>query len=307
MKVENHKNYTLAAVQIFEQYRNCKVGSERIAAALAESSEKEDNPLEMQRGSNWHFYNNGGLISNNKLLHGIRTSENRVTKLIDKITEEIVVFAKEPSESNAENLLNKMGRLLHHIQDMSTPSHVVPVYHGLSIKDQYEDYGSLLANKMNLVYCTENLAKDVGRWAVTINANDIYKALDLQASKEDKWFYNLYVDAAERTLQFLRDTKFVAHVDGVPQQFLWNAFYREFNDISEHVWSENNECKDFGSFGRMGNNFGKSCFVSNGNIYEIDSSVYLSLYKNMYKKSVVESVAALDYLNRHSKVLLFER
>ena len=33
-----------------------------------------------------------------------------------------------------------VGRILHHVQDMSTPSHVVPVYHGLVVKDRFETH-----------------------------------------------------------------------------------------------------------------------------------------------------------------------
>ena len=33
-------------------------------------------------------------------------------------------------EKNSFKRYNKFGRILHHIQDMSTPSHVLPIYHG---------------------------------------------------------------------------------------------------------------------------------------------------------------------------------
>lgn len=50
------------------------------------------------------------------------TSENILNKRIKEF-EELV-------EKNSFKRYNKFGRILHHIQDMSTPSHVLPIYHG---------------------------------------------------------------------------------------------------------------------------------------------------------------------------------
>lgn len=87
-----------------------------------------------QRARNWHFYRSNDFINEKeKFLLGksYTTSEKRVDKLVLKL---------KKSRAGKKKRYIILGRIIHHIQDMSTPSHVVPIYHGPGKEDVYETY-----------------------------------------------------------------------------------------------------------------------------------------------------------------------
>ncbi|WP_221740596.1 hypothetical protein [Achromobacter denitrificans] len=120
---EMHPAYTKQAVTA---YRHCGGGtlSEQQAEAYADGTEAEDSNLVTlgQRAANWHFHNRDGKLQDGWF----------VNRSLD------VIFAKRNDELEAlltarkldtEKIYKQAGRVLHYIQDMSVPAHVVPVYH----------------------------------------------------------------------------------------------------------------------------------------------------------------------------------
>ncbi len=95
--------------------------------------QKEDNPT-LRRGANWHFYPANQTIAK-KRWFGLHPTSLAVLK---KREEQL---KKHINSGDKKHIYRTLGRVLHHIQDMSTPTHVVPVYHSGGTKaDPFEKY-----------------------------------------------------------------------------------------------------------------------------------------------------------------------
>lgn len=291
MHPANHEDYTKVALDIFQQYLESGPVSQNVIEALCDASGSEDDP-ELQRGLNWHFYNNGGRIRNNPLIPGTRTSENRVKNLAKDLGKAIEEYNGGKNKDKLAIIINLSGRLLHHIQDMSTPSHVVPVYHGLVIKDNYERFGKVFAGRISAAYSLTEGSVEPHNSTVTISKKEIEQSL---ARENCDTPIGLYEKAAEDSLKYLDEVDFELKVEGKKSNLTWKSFWRE-NGSPEPKWNDSNDKNGFGTFGICGNNFGTPYFVSNDNFYEINHLVYLGLFQDMFKKSVIDSIVFLKTL-----------
>jgi hypothetical protein len=135
---KRHSIYTLDAVQAFSDCKGINLSLDA-GAALAAGTEAEDTSLLTldERVTNWHFYNRdyklrpGWFGSRN--LDGIFAK--RIMTLEEQLTSE---------KSNPVEVYEYAGRVLHYIQDMSVPAHVVPVFHVklplLDLSDPFDDF-----------------------------------------------------------------------------------------------------------------------------------------------------------------------
>lgn len=127
-----HVKISKRAIELYEELNPSK--SEQIkewAAPFTDGSGKEDEiDISFQRLLNWHFYDPGSRLGD--AWWGIRRSNRkRVEALAGKLT--------ESAGSCLPETYVLAGRLAHHIQDMSSPPHVVPVYH---MKDRFDGYAT---------------------------------------------------------------------------------------------------------------------------------------------------------------------
>lgn len=120
---KRHSVYTLQAVQA---YRDCQGAELPIDAgrALAAGTEAEDTSLLTlrERATNWHFYNR-----DEKLRPGWFGSRN-LDDIFIKRTQSLEDLLASQKPDTAD-VYERAGRILHYIQDMSVPAHVVPVFH----------------------------------------------------------------------------------------------------------------------------------------------------------------------------------
>lgn len=120
---ERHPELTRQAVELYRQCEGVPL-SDELANALAEGTENEDASILTlgQRMANWHFYNRDGKLRDswfaNRSLDVIFAKRN--------VELETLLAAKT---RDREQIYERAGRVLHYIQDMSVPAHVVPVYH----------------------------------------------------------------------------------------------------------------------------------------------------------------------------------
>jgi hypothetical protein len=80
---------------------------------------KNEDGLTLTRAMNWHFYN-PDLPENRKAFLHYRTFDRTFQGIVDDLKEESLT-KKEGYEI--------LGRVLHFIEDVTVPAHVVPVYH----------------------------------------------------------------------------------------------------------------------------------------------------------------------------------
>jgi hypothetical protein len=184
-------------------------------------------------------------------------------KRVDKLAKKIV----ESAECNIQDTYKLAGRLAHHIQDMSSPPHVVPIYH--TTKDPFDKYATAQIISVNLSSEQLNTAKDEQR--------DL-KSADLKT---------VLKDAAEKTID--RVDKGPVIFDGKEIAKNWSGFWRKYELISS-------ECSEFpvNGFGCYGTNtFG----IATG---PFTPAVYKSFYKEQIASAIEDSLRLLVLLGKKS-------
>ena len=92
---------------------------------------------------------------------------------------------------------------MHHIQDHSTPSHAVPIYHGPGLLDQFEVYGETYAWQIEVL----NNSGTGSRLTLSITDEEIVEvAQPITMNTADEGFINdLYENTAQETLSYIHD------------------------------------------------------------------------------------------------------
>ncbi|WP_242208304.1 MULTISPECIES: hypothetical protein [unclassified Pseudomonas] len=118
-----HSAYALKAAQAYQRCPGVKL-PEQLAEALATGTDAEDSNLLTlpQRATNWHFYNR------NKKLEPFWFANRSLDVIFSKRIEKLNALLVEP-DADPVAVYEQAGRVLHYIQDMSVPGHVVPAYH----------------------------------------------------------------------------------------------------------------------------------------------------------------------------------
>jgi spore cortex formation protein SpoVR/YcgB (stage V sporulation) len=310
MNKPNHTDSSKLAFSLFLEMNEVAKPLEEIRTFLGISSASEDDvsfSSKLQRPFNWHFYNNKNSIAKNDLIPGQRTSEKRFASLLEKLKKYIEKCTHTPDRHNVEDLVEATGRIMHHIQDMSTPSHVVPVYHGPGLSDHYESYIESYAGKITpiLVQSHHNRQED-DRMILDITREEIADAINLIFNDSaDNPMTKLYETSARKTLKFLRDESISLYCNGKKESYALTSFWQEKNGTNERdgesFWIKILS-DGFGSFGMLGNNFGKMTFTVNEKFFEGIPDEYLRIYKKLLKKTLIDSTIVLEYVARNSEI-----
>ena len=117
MKPTTHKKITKLALEFCKDKLSSKILEH--SSNIIQGSDDEDTSNKISRALNWHFYRteNSKIPKRVKLLFKT-TSEDILNKRINSMN---------GCDENSDKYYNYLGRIIHHIQDMSTPSHVMPI------------------------------------------------------------------------------------------------------------------------------------------------------------------------------------
>jgi hypothetical protein len=132
MERRAHLEISKKAIELYKELNPSKSEqSKEWTALFIDGSGKEDElDISLQRLFNWHFYDRRSGLGH--AWWGARKSN---TKRFEDLAEKLI--------QSAGNCLPGTpvlaGRLAHHIQDMSSPPHVVPVYH---MTDPFDEYAT---------------------------------------------------------------------------------------------------------------------------------------------------------------------
>lgn len=175
----------------------------------------EDNWWEPSRSMHWHFYRRKGshILEKTRWLRMRPTSEYILAKRVEKMQSYAIDDPKR---------YEYLGRVLHHIQDMSTPSHARPVYHDPILHDHYE---SFMVDALKM----QTFKPDIP---------------DTVIVQEDD-FITLYRNAAESTLHFMDIYTVSATVNGQGKELPLSVFWED------STIREDKKHPGFGHFGKL--------------------------------------------------------
>ena len=133
-----HSAYALNAAQA---YRSCPGVAlpAPLGEALADGTKAEDSsPLTLhQRITNWHFYNR------NQRLESFWFANRSLDVIFARRVAALNALLAQPDADLVE-VYEQAGRVLHYIQDMSVPGHVLPAYHAKlpgNHGDPFDEFG----------------------------------------------------------------------------------------------------------------------------------------------------------------------
>lgn len=143
-----HRAYTQQAV---EAWSSCASLLPEAGTALAAGTDAEDTSAltGWQRLTHWHFYNRDGKL---QPLGFIDRNIDGIFALRVEALEQLL-RQKHP---DITEVYEQAGRVLHYIQDMSVPAHVVPIFHVAGAADAFDSFRrseSLSTFSLSLAEC----------------------------------------------------------------------------------------------------------------------------------------------------------
>lgn len=245
----DHRNVTLQAVTEFNRCFKTKIDPFQ-SFVLWQSDLNEDLNLIRKETLYSHFYNP------NKTLN-MRRYDSSVSVL--SYQENLEHMAKKSWE-NLDNL-STLGHAIHHIQDMTVPSHVVPVMHGFD--DGLEVF---------------KFEGDISSGLPCEGLVEMMRGQDLMA---------LLKSTALTTLANLDQTKVPVHVDELD-----GALQTDVTSTAEAFWKPSDN-HDFGQYGYLGNNFGKTEFSIGSVHYRVSETFYKEFKQRQLRLAVQQTLKAL--------------
>jgi hypothetical protein len=253
---DTHEEFSKSAALIYQKCTGHAM-PEKYIAAFADGAKKEDDP-ELTRVLNWHFYNNGKKIGH-YWKYGFYcdgSNEHIFQARLDKL-ESLLAQNKYPIE-----IYTVAGRIVHHIQDMSSPPHTAPIYHVGS--DKFDNYKSTLNS----------------------NADDAPICGDIKGITEP---HELLEQAAQNTLKAINSP--VAFDNGKKiEGETWKKFWDGPQD---------RDLLGFKTYGEYGDAFGMvpPCHSEACGAYS--SQVYDRFYNERCLRATIDTVRILIYLDKH--------
>ena len=270
MKTEAHKRITEHTIQQFLDSMNGPflTALHHEKQRIIDATEAEDlwykNP---ERPFHWHFYrpDNVDIPDHFRMIFRFTLfSHEALDRHIIRLRENFDYLKTLPRENEAEKrcfykehkkLSRAVGGLLHHIQDMSTPSHVVPVFHGPAApggfkyaKDHFEDFAE--------EHIGEQL-RDRHNWLVSED--------DIKNSTPVESYEQLYKNTARETLTYLKGATFMIPIpDGEGLTMGSTAFWEHYDFISNP--KDGKKTAGFGSYGPLENCYERyvaACLATN--------------------------------------------
>lgn len=247
MKAKDHIRVTQKAIQVF-QYTDphpVQKMAEYSHDVQMGAHDEDSTPL-ADRVKHWHFFNsdhNPHFVTGELPLFGTTwpTSETILSK-------RICDFEAYAQGDDLERTSLALGRILHHIQDMSTPSHVVPVYHGPDIVISGDDVliGHMIKDSFE-GYANKHTRKLIDQ--IPLNDPEYLSALNSPSGS----FQEIYKDGALQTLSWLSgpESRFECSVDGSSETLGMDVFWQNGSPCAAEP-GQHQLMGGFGKFGPLG-------------------------------------------------------
>ncbi len=305
------------------------------ALALIEGSSAEDEVDWRKRVEIWHFYDPTRRLGDLSITKG--RAFVRETTLHERFNE-LEIFTRQKMGIHGIDsayLYRSLGRMVHYIQDVSVPAHIVPVFHPTPKygKDKLDGYdidwdtlyrGEIFKKETTAGVC-QNMLEEIRN---TRFFNDILNstAKETQAVIEEnisdtlqkKWselFWSHNPSPACKVYEPRKDCTDKPEQDVSPPLKAPPAFADILTSQEKQKETHEGYCsytfkKDqncWGSYGKLGNTFGKAdgycdghssfgiCF---GTWYEIDDNIYQAFAQERQLAAIKATVKAIMLLQR---------
>ena len=283
MKMKDHMDITSFAVDLYWLFSPTDLADafkENIAdikegAGLVKKESLQRNTHTL------HFFNHKNRFEPNKIkLLGLSptltlypTSEHSLRKYIQELGQNL-------AEGLSKNSYHLVGKIMHLVQDMSSPPNVIPVYHTADGSDSFET----------------RLNYKLGSFLSGFNYNQERFNLVSECSAGENCIENVYQGAALTTLEHINSSKskFDIEIDGKTKKAGWELFW----DGDEQVRSSPSRyrlhrIKGFGRYGPLGKHFGQEQVKVARQRYVVNSSIYDELCGFVIRKSIEDSLKIL--------------
>ncbi|MBU1565520.1 MAG: hypothetical protein KJ630_07815 [Proteobacteria bacterium] len=274
-----HGAITEAAVDVFNDavaldpdLAKYSIDPESTKVAITKRNKNEDNvfyPL-LARLRNWHFYNANEQEDEGWVRHFL----DRI--FLQKFTElDEAIISDEPAD-----VFIKAGSVMHYIQDMSSPPHVVPVYHWKFLS-------------MGVIEPFDAKVIDQKKYQHKLALNQA----DLKAflSWKDK-LNDLLASEAGETLKVIQEEIPVADASG-NKPYKWTDFWRLQGSTSP-ACDDKQPKPGFGTYGRFCNNFGQKTLPGVSPGFEIPQEVYEEFVLQQFIQARNSSIKVLVWAMR---------
>ena len=298
MKAKVHKKITRKALELFLRYSDDaeKTRFEIYRDDIVQGSVEADYFPLSDRATNWHFYKENSLLEPTKIgaIKVYPTSDVILAKRLSQFRENIAMARKLEvlGDDAREDAFEYAGRVLHHIQDTSTPSHVTPIYHGpdfpfnqvdgaLIVPDYFEDYTAKSGRLNRLIDLLDLSQEDFE---------------GLRSELPDS-VMSLYETAATESLDLL--------FEDIPTSFIEGVVDGEVTPIPLSMFWQRNEqapangrIKGFGTFGPLHRFFANpdQTIEVDGKRYAVSEAALDKLCQTLFEKMLRDSVQALILL-----------
>jgi len=285
MKAETHQAITRLALERFLDQDETKLRKalkkRRFQNQLLWGTKDEDG-ISPSRILNWHFYPANDTVSKEVELPLLPIS---IKPTSEKILSRRQGQVERSIKGGASDwLFSNMGRVLHHIQDMSTPSHVIPIYHGPKLEDPFEAY--LISHWQPLS------GKLTGN-------NQIIAAAPNSTTDDD--FSTLYHKAARRFQERNMTVGWIfpVQLNAAGDQANFDDFWGNYDPETEPCADVPFDVKGFGCFGPLGTAFGQANTLErDGRALSITPKVYAEVAQFFVAHALADTLRALNRLDR---------
>lgn len=277
MKAEDHGLITAKAVELYAGCADSAMAraAQRHRRRVEQGARDEDVTPIFRRMTNWHFFRENTLLAPRKnMFCTVHPTSEAV------FAWHVAALRRLPPLS--EDAWPRLGRIIHHIQDMSTPAHVTPVYHDMRIQDSFERHASpRVPQALRDMMCPADMAA-------------VLRARAAMSLEE------LYEDAARRTLaRLFQGPGWTASVNGRPETATWDWFWERHHVRTPYSTGDaHTSFPGFGRYGTPGLRFGDTAFQAGADELHIPESVYRELLAVVVEKAVFDTMAALAIVDR---------
>ncbi len=283
MKVSDHMDITNYAVDLYWMFSPTELADKFKFNVddIQEGARSIRNGALDAGARNLHYFNHNNRFEPKKVkLFGafhIYTLYPTAEHILKKYVQEL---SRNISEGISKYTFILIGKILHLVQDMSSPAHVIPVYHSHKMRDSFE----------------VRLNSRMGFYLSNFNINQDRFNRVCEPTSNDMCIEHIYRNAALTTLERIHksNSEFRVEINGESRRVGWDLFWK-YDEQSDIGFCKKREIKidGFGCYGPLGKFFGKEQIQVRNNKYKVNNSVYDDLCNYVVRKSIEDSLRVL--------------